>query len=358
MCSALKRVLIGSPISSRDFEGQRLTKRVALAVFGTDAVASTAFATQEILVVLGIALIMVIVLANLRGVRESGRLFAPPTYTYIAMMALLVGWGLLRVATGDLGPLPVNHAALAHFTGPNAVLTGASFFLLMRAFSSGAVALSGVEAISNGIQAFRKSESRNAALTLLWVAVILGSLFVGIAVLAAHLRPTLSPNQTILSIMGRAVFGSGPLYIVLQASTAAILTRSANTVFADFPRLSGIVAADDFLPRQLANRGDRLVLSNGILVLALAAGGLFVGFGGETSALIPLFAVGLFMSFTLSRAGMVVHHWRLRGPNWVRGLAINAVGAVGARSARSRPASSPSSWSSRSSPRVRGSSRS
>jgi amino acid transporter len=422
--SVLKRLLIGHPLSSAVLEEQRLTKRVALAVFGTDAVASTAFATQEILVVLvpaagmmaldylvpislvvivllaivtasyrqtlyaypsgggsyvvsrenlgtgaslvaagslmvdytltvavsiaaGVAavtsaiaplrgheislslvLLAIIVLANLRGVRESGRLFAPPTYTYIFMMTLMVGWGLIQVATGHLGQLPVNHPALEHFTGANAVLAGASGFLLLRAFSSGAVALSGVEAISNGIQAFKKPESRNAAITLTWVATILGGLLLGIAVLAVHLRPTLSPDQTILSTMGRAVFGDGPLYFLLQLSTVLILTLSANTAFADFPRLSGIVATDGFLPRQLANRGDRLVLSNGILVLALAAGALLVGFGGDVSALIPLFAVGLFMSFTLSQAGMVVHHWRLRTPGWPWRLAINAVGTA------------------------------
>jgi amino acid transporter len=422
--SVLKRILIGSPLSSSELEEQRLTKRVALAVFGTDAVASTAFATQEILVVLvpaagmaalddlvpislvviallaivtasyrqtlyaypsgggsyivsrenlgtgaslvaagslmvdytltvavsiaaGVAaitsaisalrghevelclvLLALIAVANLRGVRESGRLFAPPTYTYIAMMTLLIGVGLIRVATGSLSRLPVDHTALEHFTGAHAVLAGASSFLLLRAFSSGAVALSGVEAISNGIQAFRKPESRNAAITLTWVAVILGTLFLGIAVLASHLRPTLSPDQTLLSIMGHRVFGEGVLYVLLQASTAAILTLSANTAFADFPRLSGIVAGDEFLPRQLAKRGDRLVLSNGILVLMFAAGILLVGFGGEVSALIPLFAVGLFMSFTLSQSGMVVHHWRLREPGWSRRLAVNAVGAV------------------------------
>lgn len=422
--SAFKRLLVGHPLASEDLGEQRLTKRVALAVFGTDAVASTAFATQEILVVLvpaagmaalddlvpisllvigllvivtasyrqtlyaypngggsyivsrenlgtrtslvaaaslmvdytltvsvsiaagvaaitsavsplrghevvlGLALIAVIVLANLRGVRESGRLFAPPTYTYIGMMTLLVGWGLFRFATGDLHQLPVDHAALQHFTGRTAVLAGASFFLLMRAFSSGAVALSGVEAISNGIQAFRKPESRNAAITLTWVATILGGLFLGIALLAVRLRPTLNPNQTILSIMGHAVFGSGLLYWLLQVSTAAILVLSANTAFADFPRLSGIVATDGFLPRQLANRGDRLVLSNGILVLAAASGGLIIIFSGDVSSLIPLFAVGLFMSFTLSQAGMVMHHRRLRESRWRLRLAVNAVGAA------------------------------
>ena len=423
--SAVKRLLIGRPLSSREFEQQRLPKRLALGVFSTDAIASTAFATQEILVVLvpaagmaalgylvpisllvvallvivvlsyrqtlyaypngggsyivsrenlgtnpslvaaasllvdytltvsvsvaagvaaitsaiaalrgyevelAVALIVLIALGNLRGVRESGRLFAPPTYVYVSMMTLLVVWGLFRTFTGDLQPLPVNHAQLAHFTGGETMLGGVTFFLLMRAFSSGAVALSGVEAISNGVQAFRKPESRNAAITLMWTGFILGSLFTGIAVLADQLRPTLSENETILSQMGHAVFGGGgPLYIVLQASTAAILTLSANTAYADFPRLSGIIAGDGFMPRQLANRGDRLVLSNGILVLSIAAGGLVIGFGASVSSLIPLFAVGLFTAFTLSQAGMVVHHWRLREPRWRAGLVINGVGAL------------------------------
>ena len=423
--SAVKRLLIGRPLSSREFEQQRLPKRLALGVFSTDAIASTAFATQEILVVLvpaagmaalgylvpisllvvallvivvlsyrqtlyaypngggsyivsrenlgtnpslvaaasllvdytltvsvsvaagvaaitsaiaalrgyevelAVALIVLIAVGNLRGVRESGRLFAPPTYVYVSMMTLLVVWGLFRTFTGDLQPLPVNHAQLAHFTGGETMLGGVTFFLLMRAFSSGAVALSGVEAISNGVQAFRKPESRNAAITLMWTGFILGSLFTGIAVLADQLRPTLSENETILSQMGHAVFGGGgPLYIVLQASTAAILTLSANTAYADFPRLSGIIAGDGFMPRQLANRGDRLVLSNGILVLSIAAGGLVIGFGASVSSLIPLFAVGLFTAFTLSQAGMVVHHWRLREPRWRAGLVINGVGAL------------------------------
>ena len=288
-----------------------LTVAVSIAA-GVAAITSAVTGLQGYEVELCLVLLALIALANLRGVRESGRLFAPPTYTYIVMMTLLVVVGLIGVATGSLGRLPVDHKALEHFTGAHALLAGASSFLLLRAFSSGAVALSGVEAISNGIQAFRKPESRNAAITLIWVAVILGTLFLGIAVLASHLRPTLSPDQTLLSIMGREVFGDGALYVLLQVSTAAILTLSANTAFADFPRLSGIVASDEFLPRQFANRGDRLVLSNGILVLMLAAGILLFAFGGEVSALIPLFAVGLFMSFTLSQSGMVVHHWRGR----------------------------------------------
>src|SRR5262249_48544786 len=408
-----------------EFEHQRLPKRLALGVFSTDAIASTAFATQEILVVLvpaagmaalgylipislfvvallvivvasyrqtlyaypngggayivsrenlgtnpalvaaasllvdytltvsvsvaagvaaitsaisplrgyevelAIALITIITLANLRGAKESGRLFAPPTYLYVGIMTLLVVWGLFQTFTGSLQPLPVNHKELAHFTGGDTMLGGVTFFLLLRAFSSGAVRWSGVDAISTGVQPFRKPESRNAAITLMWTGFILGSLFVGIAVLADQLRPTLSESQTILSQMGRAVFGgSGPLYIVLQAATAAILTLSATTAFADFPRLSGIIARAGFLPRQLANRGDRLVLSNGILVLALAAGALVVGFRADVSALVPLFAVGLFTAFTLSQAGMVMYHWRRREESWRRALAINGIGTI------------------------------
>ena len=300
---------------------------------------------------LGLALLALIAVANLRGVRESGRLFAPPTYTYIAIMTLLVVVGLFRVATGSLGRLPVDQDALEHFTGGEAVLAGASSFLLLRAFSSGAVALSGVEAISNGIQAFRKPESRNAAITLTWVAVILGALFLGIAVLASHLRPTLSPDQTLLSTMGHAVFGDGALYILLQASTAAILTLSANTAFADFPRLSGIVATDGFLPASSRTEAtgscSRTASSSSCWPPAL-----LVAFGGEVSALIPLFAVGLFMSFTLSQAGMVVHHWRGREPGWQTPPRDQRRGRA------SRPQSSPSWSSSRSSPKERGSRRS
>ncbi len=166
---------------------------------------------------LAVALITIITLANLRGAKESGRLFAPPTYLYVAIMTLLVVWGLFQTFTGSLHPLPVNHKELDHFTGGETMLGGVTFFLLLRAFSSGAVALSGVEAISNGIQAFRKPESRNAAITLMWTAFLLGSLFVGIAVLADQLQPTLSESQTILSTMGRAVFG--------QLGTAAPDTR-------------------------------------------------------------------------------------------------------------------------------------
>ncbi|MGH9262684.1 MAG: APC family permease, partial [Acidimicrobiales bacterium] len=304
-----------------------LTVAVAIAA-GTAAIGSGIAPLRDHRVGVAVSLVALLALANLRGVRESGRLFAPPTYVYIAMLGALIVYGLYRTEFGGLGPLPVDEESLQSFTGDQALAAGATWFLLARAFSSGAVALSGVEAISNGIPAFRPPEPRNAATTLTWTGSILATLFFGVALLTSQLQPTLSEDQTILSIMGRAVFGDGPVYWLLQAATAAILVLSANTAFADFPRLSSIIASDGFLPRQLHARGDRLVFSNGIVALALAAAGLLVLYDGITTQLIPLFAVGLFASFTLSQAGMVVHHWRLREPAWRRGLAINVVGAA------------------------------
>jgi amino acid transporter len=424
--SVLKRLLVGRPLASAEQEHQRLVKTIALAVFSSDAISSTAYATEEILRVLvplgglaaladlvpislvvvvllaivafsyrqtifaypngggsyvvsrenlgvnpslvagasllvdyiltvavsisagvaaitsayeplrgrqvglGLALLTLITLANLRGVKESGRIFAAPTYLYIFSLVGLVGWGLFQVFTDRIGALPPDEEALAELTRNGRLMTGVTLFALMRAFSSGAVALTGVEAISNGVPAFRRPESRNAATTLAAMAAILGVFFFGISVLADHLQPTVQPEggETILSILGRAVWGTGAVYYVLQASTAAILVLAANTAYADFPRLSSIIARDGFLPRQLFNRGDRLVFSNGILVLAGAAGLLLVVFGGETTALIPLYAVGVFTSFTLSQWGMVQHHRREREPGWRNSIAINGVGAV------------------------------
>ena len=427
MFQLVKRLMIGRPIPTSEEHHQRLRKVVGLPVFASDAISSTAYATEEILVVLvpvagfaafgylvPMAVLVVILLtivvlsyrqtiyaypsgggsyivsrenlgkipalvagsslladyvltvavsiaagvgaitsafpdlrpfrvalclvaiglmmvANLRGVRESGALFAPPTYVYIVALAALVIYGLYQTFFQDLGEIPGQEEELAALTGGNAALnTSASLFMLMRAFSSGAIALTGTEAVSNGVPAFRKPEARNAATTLVWMGVILGSLFFGTAVLAHHLKPVPQEGgETVLSIMARAVFGGDTfMYFLLQFATFAILILAANTAYADFPRLSGIVARDGFLPRQLANRGDRLVFSNGILVLSALAGTLIVVFGGDVSNLIPLYAVGVFTGFTLSQTGMVVHHWRLREPHWQAGLTINAVGAV------------------------------
>jgi hypothetical protein len=266
--------------------------------------------------------------ANLRGIKESGQVFAIPTYVYIVILGTLIIWGLFDFYFGDLNALPTNEGALHEFTKGKEVLTGITLFALMRAFSSGAVALTGVEAISNAVPAFKRPEAKNASRTLIAMVAILGTFFLGISVLAQNLKPTLNEHETILSILGRAVFGDGVLYVVLQAATATILILAANTAYNAFPAVCSIIAKDGFLPRQLFNRGDRLVFSNGILFLSLAACGLLVAFGGITTALIPLYAVGVFTSFTLSQLGMVRHHRREREKGWQQGAAINSVGAV------------------------------
>jgi NADH:ubiquinone oxidoreductase subunit 6 (subunit J) len=201
-------------------------------------------------------------------------------------------------------------------------------FFIIKGFSYGAVALTGVEAISNGVPAFKKPESKNAAATLVWMAVILGTLFMGISILAHHLQPYPSHDTTVLAQLGIQVFGQGAVFFVLQIATALILTLAANTAYADFPRLASIIAFDEYLPHQMRNRGDRLVFSNGVLILATAAIVLIVAFGGVTTALIPLYAVGVFMSFTLSQAGMVRHHQKQREENWRRHAIMNGVGSV------------------------------
>ena len=295
---------------------------------GVAAIISAAPKLVEHRVELGLILIGVLTVANLRGVKESGRVFAIPTYVYILILGTLIVWGLVDFYFGDLTALPTDQEALHEFTTDNPVLPGVTLFALMRAFSSGAVALTGVEAISNAVPAFRRPEAKNASRTLVMMVAILGSFFLGISVLAQNLRPTLNENETILSILGRAVFGDGFLYVVLQAATATILILAANTAYNAFPAVSSIIARDGFLPRQLFNRGDRLVFSNGILALSVAASALLIAFGGITTALIPLYAVGVFTSFTLSQAGMVKHHRRLRGKRWRQGAVINAVGAV------------------------------
>jgi amino acid transporter len=277
-------------------------------------------------VLLGIALIALITLANLRGLKESGRLFAAPTYLYIVMISGLVAYGLVRAfVLDDIGTVPFNREA---FEGTRYAGGTLGLFLILKGFSSGAVALTGVEAISDGVPAFRRPESRNAAVTLTWMATILGVLFLGVSVLAKQLHPYPSHDQTVLAQMGLLVFGNGAVFFVLQIATAMILTLAANTAYADFPRLSSIIARDGYLPRQMANRGDRLVFSNGILLLAGAAALLIIAFGGLTNALIPLYAVGVFTSFTLSQAGMVRHHQKERAANWQRHAFMNGIGAA------------------------------
>jgi amino acid transporter len=272
-------------------------------------------------VALGVGCVAVIALANIRGVRESGRIFAVPTYFFVASFGVLIAEGLFRLATGSLPRTPPPPPAL-----PAAeALTG---FLILRAFSSGCTAMTGTEAISNGIPAFRAPESRNAAITLGWMAAILGTFFVGLTVLADRLGIVPVPDETVVSQIARRLHGTGLFYYAVQAATALILVLAANTSFADFPRLSSLLARDRFIPRQFATLGERLVFSNGILVLGALAAMLLVIFGGETHALIPLYAVGVFISFTLSQSGMVRHWWTERVPGWRHKLAINGVGAL------------------------------
>jgi amino acid transporter len=271
-------------------------------------------------IALGVGFVALIAFANLRGVRESGRVFAVPTYVFIATFAVLVGVGLYRTLRGDLQPLPA-HAAEAS--------TALTWFLMLRAFSSGCTALTGVEAISNGVPAFKPPESRNASITMGWMAGILGGLFLGITVLAWALRVTPVADETVVSQIARALFGTGLFYYLVQASTMLILVLAANTSFADFPRLSSLLSRDRYAPRQFGTLGDRLVFSNGILILGGLAALLLVVFRGETHALIPLYAVGVFLSFTLSQAGMI-RHWLTVGghPGWRWRLAVNGTGAV------------------------------
>ncbi len=296
-----------------------LTVAVSVAA-GVAALTSAFPALGTHRVLLGVLFITVIAFANLRGVRESGRIFAVPTYLFIVTLGLVVGIGGVRWFLGDLPALPPR--AVGHAAAP------LTWFLVLRAFSSGCTALTGVEAISNGVPAFRPPEARNAALTMGWMAGILGVLFLGISGLASALGATPAEDQTVVSQLARALFGDGLFYYLVQGSTTLILILAANTSFADFPRLSSLLARDRYAPRQFRTMGDRLVFSNGIVILAGAAALLIVIFHAETHALIPLYAVGVFISFTLSQAGMVRHWLVEQGTGWRWRLLVNGVGAV------------------------------
>ncbi len=291
-------------------------------------------------VALSVGLVLFVMLMNLRGVRESGTVFAVPTYFFVVMMTVTVGTGLVQAALGRLGqvvnppPLEALHTAQA-----------LTVFLILRAFSSGTAALTGVEAISNGIPAFREPRSRNAGITLIWMSVILGSLFLSISFLAGRIGALPSEQETVISQLARTVYGGrGVLYLASLLATTVILFMAANTSFADFPRLSALLALDGFLPRQLAYRGSRLVYSRGIMALAGIACLLIVVFRASVTGLIPLYAIGVFLSFTLSQAGMAHRWWKIghlapdqevqeRGsvlrymPRWQLRMVVNGVGA-------------------------------
>ncbi len=299
---------------------------LTVAVSATAGIAAITSAFPALLhyrVELCLLAILLIAWANLRGVRESGTLFAIPTYGFVLIFLALIAVGLVRLATGTLNSVDAQAVAAAE-SGAQAV----TLFLILRAFASGCTALTGVEAISNGIPAFRQPEARNAGKTLVAMTALLATMFLGITILARTLGVAPLEHETIVSQIGRQVFGAGPFYLALQVATALILVLAANTSFADFPRLSAILARDRYLPRQLTNLGDRLVFANGIVLLAILSSLLVVVFGGQTHRLIPLYAVGVFLSFTLSQTGMVRHWYKLRGRNWQWKAAVNGLGAI------------------------------
>ena len=273
-------------------------------------------------VALALCFVTILMLGNLRGIRESGQIFAAPTYFFIVSLLTLIAIGLWRVVSGTVHPVE----ALAPIGSAGQPIT---LFLLLRAFSNGCTAMTGVEAVSNGVPAFKPPESRNAAATLTIMAVLSIAMFVGITWLAQSygLRP--SNQETIISQLARGVLGGrGPAYYLVQAATMLILVLAANTAYADFPRLSSILARDKYLPRQFMNQGDRLAFSNGILGLSALAVLLIIVFAGDTHALIPLYMIGVFLSFTLSQGGMVGHWWKWRGPGWKTSAAISGLGGL------------------------------
>ncbi len=426
--SALKRFLIGKPIASSEDAHHRLSKKIALPVFASDAISSTAYATEEILIVflslaavgltafdnlvpisilvilllaivvssyrqtiyaypkgggsyvvsrenlgrspsliagasmlvdyiltvavsvsagvaaivsafenllpyrveLCVGFILVVTLANLRGIKESGALFAPPTYLYVLSLASLIIVGLYKVYFQDLGPIDHSDAYAQELLSGQKTLT---IFFFLKAFSSGAVALTGIEAVADGVPAFEKPEAKNASKTLMWMAVILGTSFFGLSVLAQKIQPIKDHEGeikiTVLAQMAEQVYGGRNIFFyITQFATFGILILAANTAYADFPRLSSIIAKDNYLPRQLMNRGDRLVFSNGIIFLGIAASVLVIAFGGIVNALIPLYAVGVFTGFTLSQFGMLVRHQKLKEPGWQFRAFFSGVGAL------------------------------
>jgi amino acid transporter len=424
-----KRVLLGPALETSQLVHERISKRVALAVFSSDPISSTAYATEEILLVLvgvgvagvaattlalpvalaivgllallvvsyrqvvdaypsaggayvvsrdnfgnvtaavaGAALLIdyvltvavsvssgvaamssvfpdqlgplrvhisvgfVVLLAwgNLRGIREAGRIFAVPTYVYVVSVAAMILYGVWRLLTGSIEPVQYTPEQATQLHGEGAALGAVTMFVVLRAFASGTTALTGVEAISNGVSAFRRPEAANAKKTLMVMAAIMGSLFLGITWLAVELdvRPYDSGYPTVVAQIARQVLGDGPAFILVQAATLLILVLAANTSFSGFPLLASFAAGDALLPRQLRKRGHRLVYSNGIIALAAIAICLIVVFQADTHNLIPLYAVGVVLSFTLSQAGMTRRHLRVREPGWRSGTVINGVGAL------------------------------
>jgi len=294
-----------------------LTVTVSISA-GTAALTSAIPALQSHTVILCLIFIFLLMLANLRGVKESAQIFMVPTYAFVVSIFLLIGIGLFKYSTGQV---PTAYPALP-------ATESISLFFILRAFSAGCTALTGVEAISDGVLAFKAPEWKNARLTLLYLGVILGFMFVGITYLANIYHIVPEDGQTVVSLLGRVILGTGPVYYFLQIVTLLVLMLAANTSYADFPRLCYFLARDGFLPRQLSLLGDRLVYSNGIILLSSCAGILAIIFKGEVNAIIPLYAVGVFTSFTLSQAGMVRHWYQGQTSNWRASAIMNCLGAV------------------------------
>jgi amino acid transporter len=311
-----------------------LTVAVSVAA-GTAALVSAVPGLTSYTVPFSVAFIVLIAYGNLRGVRESGRVFAVPTYFFIASMAVLLAIGLGRLLLGDLPTADHGQEGLLDFgSGGSGLFMGASLFVVLHAFASGGAAVTGVEAISNGVPAFRQPAWRNARTTLVIMGSLLGAMFLGLSILGGRMKvaPFAEGTPTVISQVGDLVYGDSPLgralFYALQAGTMLILVLAANTSFADFPRLASFHAGDNFMPRQLTKRGHRLVFSNGIFFLAGFAILLVVVTGAKVDRLIPLYAIGVFTSFTLSQAGMAKHHITHKEPHWRRGVVINGIGAV------------------------------
>lgn len=298
-----------------------LTVSVSIAA-GVAAITSALPQWHAYRVELGLGFVLVLMLGNLRGIRESGRIFAVPTYFFIASVLALLAAGIWRIVMGTV--TPVETVAPMAPTGQTLTL-----FLLLTAFSNGCTAMTGVEAVSNGVPAFKPPEAGNAAKTMLMMAALSITMFLGITLLARVYHVLPSEQETAVSQLARGVFGGRGLpYYLVQAATMSILVLAANTAYADFPRLASILARDRFLPRQFMNQGDRLAFSNGIIGLSVFASVLLIAFGGDTHALIPLYMIGVFVSFTFSQAGMVLRWRKLRESGWQTNALVNGIGAL------------------------------
>jgi amino acid transporter len=307
-----------------------LTVSVSTAA-GVQAISSVVPLAVPLRILASLFFVWLIAYGNLLGVRESGKIFAAPTYLFIVSLGLTCVWGIYQVMTGHVQPYSIpdqiTNGSLSPYAG------AVTIFIVLRAFASGGAAVTGVEAISNGVPAFRKPEWRNAQITLVYMGLILGSTFLAVSFLAQKLQviPIADESKSVLAQIAQAVYGNGALgrilFLILQIATTAILVLAANTSFADFPRLASFHAGDAFMPRQLTKRGHRLVFSNGIVALALAASLVIVVFRASVTNMIPLYALGVFTSFTLSQSGMAKRHLRLREPGWRFGLFVNGLGA-------------------------------